>query len=128
MSSTTITLIFLLLHISCFPLLTLYHLQLPSLHRIQQIKIHVNGISSYALAVALYQKLKLPPLIFPPNFLTQFLSFNFLTSRVLSNGNLTGEFPPSIGNLSPLMFLTSVLMLLPEKNHLKLEPLISCNM
>ncbi|KAI8013524.1 LRR receptor-like serine/threonine-protein kinase RCH1 [Camellia lanceoleosa] len=38
-------------------------------------------------------------------FPTQFLSFNFLTTLVLSYGSLTGEIPSSIGNLSSLVSL-----------------------
>ena len=35
----------------------------------------------------------------PTSFPTQLLSFNHLTTLVLSNANLTGEIPRSIGNL-----------------------------
>ncbi|KAJ6685262.1 LEUCINE-RICH REPEAT RECEPTOR-LIKE PROTEIN KINASE FAMILY PROTEIN-RELATED [Salix purpurea] len=41
----------------------------------------------------------------PTSFPTQLLSFNHLTTLVLSNANLTGEIPRSIGNLSSLSTL-----------------------
>ncbi|KAM2080242.1 hypothetical protein ACFX1T_034026 [Malus domestica] len=41
----------------------------------------------------------------PTSFPIQLLSFNYLTTLVLSNGNLTGEIPRAIGNLSSLITL-----------------------
>lgn len=41
----------------------------------------------------------------PTTFPTQLLSFHHLATLILSNGNLTGHIPPSIGNLSSLVTL-----------------------
>ncbi|XP_030497593.2 LRR receptor-like serine/threonine-protein kinase RGI1 [Cannabis sativa] len=60
------------------------------------IKCSSNGFVS---------EIKITSINIPTNFPTQLLSFNHLTSLVLSNANLTGIIPPSIGNLSSLVIL-----------------------
>ncbi|XP_048431889.1 LRR receptor-like serine/threonine-protein kinase RGI2 isoform X2 [Pyrus x bretschneideri] len=50
-------------------------------------------------------KIRIISIHIPTSFPIQLLSFNYLTTLVLSNGNLTGEIPRSIGNLSSLITL-----------------------